>query len=57
MFSFDNYNAEDFYNTIVYALSIYQRKELWDKIVENGFKCDFSWLKSAIKYKVMYEQL
>ena len=56
-FSFDNYNAEDFYNTIVYALSIYQRKELWDKIVENGFKCDFSWLKSAIKYKVMYEQL
>ena len=56
-FSFENYNSEDFYNTIMYALEVYQRKELWNKIIENGFNCDFSWLKSAIKYKVMYEQL
>ena len=56
-FSFENYNSEDFYNTIMYALEVYQRKDLWNKIIENGFNCDFSWLKSAIKYKVMYEQL
>ena len=56
-FSFDNYNADDFYNTIMYALSVYDRKQLWNKVIENGFECDFSWLKSAIRYKVMYEQL
>ena len=56
-FSFDNYNADDFYNTIMYALSVYYRKDLWNKVIENGFECDFSWLKSAIRYKVMYEQL
>lgn len=56
-FSFNNYSSHDFYNTIMYALSIYNKKELWNKLIENGFECNFSWEKSAIKYKVMYEQL
>ena len=56
-FSFNNFNADDFYNTIKYALSIYNRKELWNCIIENGFKCDFSWTYSANKYKIMYENL
>jgi len=56
-FSFDNYNADDFYNTICYALSVYDRKELWVKVIENGFQCDFSWRKSALNYKSLYENL
>lgn len=56
-FSFNNYSSNDFYNTIMYALSIYNKKDMWNKIIENGFNCDFSWEKSAIKYKVLYEQL
>lgn len=54
-FSFDNYSADDFYNTIMYALSVYYRKDLWNKIIENGFACDFSWQVSALKYKELYE--
>ena len=54
-FSFDNYSADDFYNTIMYALSVYNRKDLWNKIIENGFACDFSWQVSALKYKELYE--
>lgn len=56
-FSFENYNANDFYHTICYALSVYNRKELWAKVIENGFQCDFSWKKSAQNYKVLYENL
>lgn len=56
-FSFDNYNAEDFYNTIKYALKIYQQPNLWNNIIENGFKCDFSWSISANKYLSLYEEL
>ena len=43
------------YNTIMYALSVYYRKDLWNKIIENGFACDFSWQVSALKYKELYE--
>ena len=54
-FSFNNYSADDFYNTIMYALSVYYRKNLWNKVIENGFACDFSWQVSAEKYKELYE--
>ena len=56
-FSFNNYNATDFYNTIMYALSVYNRKKLWNKAIRNGFKCDFSWKKSAMEYKKLYEEI
>ena len=56
-FSFDNYSAEDFYNTIKYALSLYERKDIWNKIIQNGFECDFSWIKSAQDYIELYENL
>ena len=56
-FSFDNYNSNDFYNTIMYALSVYERKDLWNKAIQNGFDSDFSWQISAQKYKEMYESL
>lgn len=56
-FSFTNYSSHDFYNTIMYALSIYNKKELWNRIIENGFNYDYSWQKSAIKYKVLYDSL
>ena len=54
-FSFENYSSHDFYHTIMYALSVYNRKELWDKVIHNGFECNFSWENSAYKYKELYE--
>ena len=56
-FSFENYSAEDFYNTIKYALSLYERKDIWNNIIRNGFECDFSWIKSAQDYIELYENL
>lgn len=53
-FSFNNYNDNDFYNTIKYALGIYHKKNLWNQIILNGFKDDFSWGKSAKKYLDLY---
>lgn len=56
-FSFENYSAEAFYNTIKYALSLYERKDVWNNIIRNGFECDFSWIKSAQDYIELYENL
>ena len=56
-FSFENYSSHDFYNTIMYALSIYNRKDLWNKVIQNGMECDFPWKNSALKYKELYENL
>jgi len=55
-FGFYNYNDDDFYNTICYALSVYERKELWHNVITNGSKCDFSWNASAKKYIELYKQ-
>ena len=56
-FSFNNNSGHDFYNTIMYALSMYYRKDAWNQIVENGFNCDFSWIKSAKDYIALYNSL
>ena len=31
--------------------------EIWQKIVKNAMKADFSWKKSAQEYKELYEKL
>jgi starch synthase len=56
-FSFNNYSGHDFYNTIMYALSLYYRKDAWNQIVQNGFACDFSWIKSAKEYIELYKNI
>ena len=56
-FSFDNFSAEDFYRTILYARSVYLRKDKLDIVIKNGFASDFSWDVSAKKYKDLYENL
>ena len=56
-FSFDNYNSEDFYNTIMYAISLYKDKKIWHRIIQNGLKDDFSWTISANEYKKLYESI
>ncbi|MFA5537287.1 MAG: glycogen synthase GlgA [Bacillota bacterium] len=56
-FSFANYNAHDFLNTIRYALKIYyEQPSTWKKIVTNSQKEDLSWTNSADKYLELYRQ-
>ena len=56
-FSFYNYNSIELFNCITEAIYIYGQKDIWMKIVGNAMSSDFSWEKSASKYKEMYEEL
>lgn len=57
-FSFANSNADDLWYTICRALTMYyERRDVWDKVVQSALKCDFSWKKSACKYAELYKTL
>lgn len=57
-FSFSNYNAHEMLNTIHYAKDVYfNKKREWNKIIDRGMKCDFSWANSARKYEELYNRL
>lgn len=56
-FSFTNYNAHDMLYTIQRALSLYQKKTLWNKLRKMAMSCDYSWQTSAHQYMELYERL
>ena len=56
-FSFTNYNSDDLYNVIEYALSIYKDKKQWNNLIKIAMNCDNSWNKSADIYLNMYREL
>jgi starch synthase len=56
-FSFAPYNANDMVYTIDRALNIYSSPLLWQKIVKNAMKCDYSWKVSAGHYMNIYNML
>ena len=56
-FSFTNYNSDDLYNIIQYALWIYKDKKKWNNLIKQAMKSDNSWNKSAEIYLNMYREL
>ncbi len=57
-FSFRNYNAHEMMDTIRYAKDIYyNHKREWNKLIDRGMECDFSWRNSAKKYEELYESM
>jgi len=56
-FKFYEYSSWELLNTIKRALRLYKNKELWNTLMLNGMKQDFSWSKSAEKYIEMYGKL
>ncbi len=57
-FTFKNYNAHELLFTIKNAAKVYRRdKETWDNLMVQAMNEDFSWEKSASKYKELYESL
>lgn len=56
-FTFSNYNAHDYLYTVRRALQLYHQKEIWQRIVDNGSRDDYSWNSSAKIYKKLYQQL
>ena len=54
-FSFANINAHEFLFITKYAADIYRHnKPVWNKLIENGMKGDYSWTKSAGEYAGLY---
>lgn len=56
-FSFRNYNAHELLYTIQKAVAIFKKKEVWEEIVHNAMKSDFSWKRSAREYIDLYLKL
>ncbi|WP_374724472.1 glycogen synthase GlgA [Calidifontibacillus erzurumensis] len=56
-FSFKNFNAHDMLYTIKRALSFYNQKTVWEKIVKTAMSQDYSWFQSAQQYNDMYRRL
>ena len=57
-FSFANYNADEMLNVIYYAMDVYyNRRDAWNKLIDNAMSMDYSWNVSADKYIKMYSDL
>lgn len=56
-FSFSSYNAHDMLHTIERAVSFYDQKGIWNKLVNRVMNLDYSWHNSAKKYSKLYKQL
>lgn len=56
-FSFANYNADELYNIIKFALWVYSDKKKWNQLIKNAMNSDNSWNKSADVYLNMYREL
>lgn len=55
-FTFNDIDSSQFLNAIERALSYFQNKEKWEKIVRVGMDENFSWKNSAEKYLDIYEK-
>ena len=55
-FTFDDYDAELFLDTIKRAIKVYAEQPRWKGMQERGMTQDFSWTASAKKYSELYEQ-
>ena len=56
-FKFHNYNAQEMLGAIQYAINTYKNKNEWNKLIRNAMNANFSWEKSAQRYKDIYKSL
>lgn len=55
-FVFRQYNSKAFLIALVRAVETYHYKDVWNKLVQNGFQESFSWKIPAKKYVVLYRK-
>jgi starch synthase len=56
-FVFKKYDSKEMIKELQRALTIYQDKKTWLKIMRSGMKVDFSWGISAKKYIDLYKTI
>lgn len=57
-FSFANYNGDELLHTINYSKYVFfEKKTLWNKMVERGMNKDYSWSSQKAQYEELYHYL
>jgi starch synthase len=54
-FTFNDYDAWEFFAAIVRALALYRFKDTWQAIQKQGMEADHSWRNSAARYVEVYQ--
>jgi starch synthase len=55
-FVFANYSAAGLSAAVDQALTAWQHSTVWNRLVQNGMRCDWSWDRSAGKYVEVYRR-
>jgi starch synthase len=55
-FVFKDFDEFSLYGQIVRAIEVYKNKVLWNKLVGNAMRADFSWNYSAREYERLYHK-
>ncbi|HMK60695.1 MAG TPA: glycogen synthase GlgA [Dissulfurispiraceae bacterium] len=55
-FLFHKHNRDALMEAVDQALSVYKQKDIWQILITNAMRMDFSWKKSAEKYLELYER-
>ena len=56
-FLFDKFNSRSMLAAVNRAISLYEKKRTWTKLMKNGMKLDLSWDESAKKYHKLFKTL
>ena len=56
-FVFNTYSVKELQRAINRACAVFKKNEKYDEMVSSALKADFSWKKSAAKYKELYERM
>ena len=56
-FKFRAYTGRAFFTAIKTAVALFQNTRAWTHLMENGMKMDFSWTRSALAYRELYESV
>lgn len=55
-FKFGPYTAEALVDVVARARTVYENKQSWNALVQNGMRANFSWKNSALQYMSLYDQ-
>ena len=56
-FLFENHSADDLIKSVQVAVSVYNNKDEWRRMILNGMTADFSWQNATEEYMALYKQI
>ena len=56
-FTFKSYNAHDMLDACMRANAAYKDAEHWNVLLDRALRCDFSWNRSGVSYKELFDSM